>query len=156
MNGTMEIAAEGGSLTAEAIADEASGAARRAINAPDAPASPRPVIVIEHRPGWRAVDIKERSVSWREHGWEGYNPDADPYSSNQLDYYRRTRAATSDDSLADHELAAGEMSGQYVDYMKMTPTGQARDDLDTAHNFEPSESELRMNETERERQEQRR
>jgi hypothetical protein len=107
-----------------------------------------------------AVDIKERGVAWRTKGWQGYQQNAAPYSTEELDLHRQppVRDVNEEGSLAEHELAPGELSGQYVDLMKMDVTGGQRpreneqpDDLDNAHNFEPSASEQRINEAEDEK-----
>lgn len=37
-----------------------------------------------------AVDIDERGTSYRKEGWTGYNPNAQPYTSQQIEDYRRT------------------------------------------------------------------
>ncbi len=101
-----------------------------------------------------AVDTKNRGLAWRNSGWQGYNPDAGPYTRDELESHR-TRHHTPTDSLTDHELAPGELSGDYVDYMRKDVTGGQRpretsqpDDLDNAHNFEPSASEERINDAE--------
>jgi len=33
-----------------------------------------------------AVDIADRSASWRARGWQGYNAEADPYTADQIEY----------------------------------------------------------------------
>ncbi|MBZ0296049.1 MAG: hypothetical protein K8L99_26045 [Anaerolineae bacterium] len=30
------------------------------------------------------IDVEERAAQWREHGWEGYDPKADPFTSEEL------------------------------------------------------------------------
>lgn len=101
-----------------------------------------------------AVDVKKRGLAWRTKGWQGYQADATPYTPDELNVHR-THDITEVSSLTEHELAAGEMSGAYVDFMRKDVTGGQRpretnqsDDLDNAHNFAPSASEERINEAE--------
>ena len=42
-----------------------------------------------------AVDIDERGTSYRNEGWKGYDPNAQPYTSRQIEDYRKTIKANS-------------------------------------------------------------
>lgn len=128
------------------------GGALVVVNTAGDPADTQAAAAILNNHG--AVDTKNRGLAWRNSGWQGYNPDAGPYTRDELESHR-TRHHTPTDSLTDHELAPGELSGDYVDYMRKDVTGGQRpretsqpDDLDNAHNFEPSASEERINDAE--------
>lgn len=40
---------------------------------------------------YKSVDVEERAAHWQESGWEGYDPDAEPYVPDEID---RMRART--------------------------------------------------------------
>ena len=134
------------------------GGALVVVNTAGDPADTEAAAAILNNNG--AADIKKRGLAWRTTGWQGYHPTAEPYTSEELQsHHHRNVDVTAEGSLTEHELVQGEMSGQYVDYMRMDVTGGQRtretdtpDDLDSAHNFEPSESEQRMNAAEEKKQ----
>lgn len=127
------------------------GGALVVVNTAGDPADTEAAAAILNNHG--AADVKKRGLAWRTKGWQGYHHDALPYSVEERTLHRQAEAdRTESDSLTDHEIAPGELSGQYVDLMKMDVTGGQRareteeaDDLDDAHNFEPSASEQRIN-----------
>lgn len=128
------------------------GGALVVVNTAGDPADTEAAAAILNNHG--AVDIKKRGQAWRTKGWQGYEHGAAPYTHDELNIHR-THDITEVNSLTDHEMAAGQMSGAYVDFMRKDVTGGQRpretnqpDDLESAHNFEPSASEERINEVE--------
>lgn len=65
-----------------------------------------------------AVNVDERSQGWRNQGWTGYEPNAEPYSAVQVEAERVSR----------NQLAAGDLSGRYEEYMGKNVTGHGRTD----------------------------
>ncbi len=125
------------------------GGALVVVNTAGDPADTDAAVAILNNQG--AVDMKNRGGEWREQGWQGYHTEATPYTDEQRQRYHKLEVLNEDD-LTEEELDAGEMSGQYVDYMRKDVTGGQRpretagpDDLENAHNFEPSPSEQRIN-----------
>jgi len=47
-----------------------------------------------------AVDIDERGTSYRNEGWKGFDPDAQPYTAQQIDQYRGTVRPTTNREAA--------------------------------------------------------
>lgn len=124
------------------------GGALVVVNTAGDPADTEAAVAILKNQG--AVDMKNRGVAWREQGWQGYHPEAQPYTNEQLQRYHKLDVLEEKD-LTEGEMEAGEMSGQFVDYMRKDVTGGQRpressgpDDLETAHNFQPSTSEQRI------------
>ncbi len=80
----------------------------------------------EHRAEWAiesmnrhsAVNIEERAAKWRDNGWSGYDPNAAAYGLKEVEAVRTSR----------DQLAAGELSGHYDEYMGKNVTGHGRTD----------------------------
>ena len=66
----------GGSLVSLTVNDDRADEAERVMNA--------------HNP----VDIEERASGWHDAGWSGYDPDADPYSADEIREERQRYGTT--------------------------------------------------------------
>ena len=60
------------------------------VNADDARADMAYSIMQRHG----AVDVNERGAEWRSSGWSRFDPNADPYTTDQIDTFRRSRGTT--------------------------------------------------------------
>lgn len=71
-----------------------------------------------------AVDIDERGTSYRKEGWTGYDPNAQPYTSQQIEEYRRTMRANSSPVTA---APAGTVRGSNFEMQPVTGPGSYDD-----------------------------
>jgi uncharacterized protein (TIGR02271 family) len=82
------------------------------VSADDAEADRAADIMARHN----AVDIESRAESWRETGWTGYDPDAEPYSAEEIASERERYGYRTTGAAATQPRTTEETTGRRYDY----------------------------------------